>query len=287
MRKLALIGAEGMLGFDVRLAAQAAGWQVDSYDLPNFDITSSADIRSAVSAADCIVNCAAYTNVDQAETEIEKAAEINAEAPGKLGKAAREFNKFVVHVSTDFVYGDLTELPLSEESETHPLSVYGSTKLAGEKNIIDSGCNCAVIRVEWSYGINGMNFITKLAQLAAVYPELKVVNDQTGAPTCTSDMAKAIICLLEKQPTGVFNFAAKGYATRFDTALLIAEKLNLQTEISPCSSNEFPMTAQRPLNSKFDCSKIDRILDFERPEWQVSLGYFLQKWKDKIMSSQS
>ncbi|MCP3966175.1 MAG: dTDP-4-dehydrorhamnose reductase [Lentisphaerae bacterium] len=285
MSKIALIGANGMLGYDVRLAAQAAGWQIMDFDLPDFDITKPEDIERAVKNADCIVNCAAFTNVDKAESEPEIAAKINAASPGELGKIARNNNKFVVHISTDFVYGDLTDTPQSEDTSTNPLSVYGQTKLDGEKNLIASGCDCAIMRIQWSYGINGMNFITKLAQLAASRPELKVVNDQFGAPTCTADMAQAILTLLDKRQKGLFNFAADGYTSRYETALLIAEKLGLKTKISPCSSNGFPMAAKRPMNSKFNCSKIDNILDYKRPEWQSSLEAFLLKWRDKILSS--
>jgi dTDP-4-dehydrorhamnose reductase len=283
MKILAVLGANGMLGFDLIKKAETEGWQVKKFDLPNFDITDSAHLKHAVDSTDCIVNCAAYTNVDKAEEEKDICEAVNATAPGMLGKLAAEAGKYVVQISTDFVYGDLKNEPQSENDSPNPLSVYGQSKLDGENKLLASGCECGIIRVQWSYGINGVNFITKLAGLAARLPKLKVVEDQSGAPTWTADMASAIQCFLRKRPQGVYNFAANGYATRFDTAQVIASELGLDVELTPCSSDEFPVVATRPHNSKFNCSKIDEVLDFTRPEWQDSLRVFLKKYRDRLV----
>ena len=275
-KKLAIIG-NGMLGSDLAQLASEAGWNVSVYDLPDFDITSKTQLQGVVNAADCIVNCAAYTNVDKAETEKELCKKVNAQALLTLGELAAQAEKYVVHISTDFVFGDLQDTPQSEDDKTNPLSVYGSTKLQGENNLLNSGCKCAVIRIEWTYGIHGNNFISKILELAQKLPQLKVVNDQFGSPTSTMDISRAILEFVNGKIEGLYHFAASGYATRFDIAKVVIEHFKLDTKITPCASDEFPAPAARPCNSRFDCSKIDKVLSFERPAWQESLNKFLEK----------
>jgi dTDP-4-dehydrorhamnose reductase len=276
MKKLAIIG-KGMLGSELADLANAADWQVSTYDLPEFDLCNEQQLAELVNSSDCIVNCAAYTNVDKAESEKDICTAVNATALKTLGKLAALTGKYIVHISTDFVFGDLTDAPQNENDQTNPLSVYGTTKLAGEQNLLASGCKCGIIRVQWSYGARGNNFITKILELARKLPELKVVKDQTGAPTWTKDMARAIMDFLSKQAQGLYHFAATGYTTRFEVAKMIVEYFDLDTKLTPCKSSEFPAPAGRPHNSKFDCSKIDKVLSFERPQWQDSLKNFFDE----------
>ena len=275
-KKLAVVG-NGMLGSDLAQMASDAGWTVSTYDLPEFDITNKEQLQQVVDSADCIVNCAAYTNVDKAETEKDLCAAVNAKALSTLGKLAAQSDKYVVHISTDFVFGDLQKAPQSEADKTNPLSVYGATKLDGENNLLNSGCKCAVIRVQWTYGVNGNNFISKILELAKKLPQLKVVSDQFGSPTWTMDISRAIMEFLNKKTEGLYHFADSGYATRFDIAKAVVEYFKLDTKLTPCGSDEFPAPAARPCNSRFDCSKIDKVLSFERPTWQESLNKFLEK----------
>lgn len=277
MKKLSVTGADGMLGSDLVRLAASQGWEVAGFDLPKYDITNQDHLRQIVASGDVIVNCAAYTNVDLAETETERCAAANAVAPGVLGELAAAASKHVIHVSTDFVYGDLTSRPQREDDPVNPLGVYGRTKLAGEQNLLASASRSAIIRVQWSYGVNGVSFVGKLTRLAAEKRELKVVADQVGAPTWTADSARAILALAEHRHCGVFNFAAAGYASRFEVARLIVEELALPTILTPCSSSEFPSIAVRPLNSRFDCARIEQLLGFSRPEWQASLRRFLSR----------
>jgi dTDP-4-dehydrorhamnose reductase len=276
MKKLAVIG-KGMLGSELAELATATDWHVSTYDLPEFDLTNGQQLKELVDSADCIVNCAAYTNVDKAESEQDICTAVNATALQTLGELASESDKYLVHISTDFVFGDLTDEPQNENDPANPLSVYGATKLAGEQNLLASGCKCGIIRVQWSYGSRGNNFITKILELARKLPELKVVEDQTGAPTWTKDMARAIMDFLTNQTQGVYHFAAAGYTTRFEVAKAIVEHFNLNTKLTPCKSSEFPAPAARPHNSKFDCAKIDKVLSFKRPQWQDSLKKFFDE----------
>ncbi len=276
MKKLAIIG-KGMLGSELENSANAAGWKVYSYDLPEFDLTNKKQLKELVDSTDYIVNCAAYTNVDKAESEKDICTAVNATALKTLGELAAAADKYLVHISTDFVFGDLTDKAQKEDDPANPLSVYGATKLAGEQNLLNSGCKCAIIRVQWSYGSRGGNFITKILELARKLPELKVVKDQTGSPTWTRDIARAILDFLTNQPQGLYHFAAKGYTTRFEVAKEIVKHFKLNTKLTPCKSSEFPAPAQRPHNSKFDCAKIDKVLSFERPQWRDSLKEFFNE----------
>lgn len=279
MKTLGILGGNGMLGSDLSVLASSIGYKVIKFDLPKFDITSEKDLNDAVSQSDLIVNCAAYTAVDKAESEKEKAFQINADAVEKLGLLSKKMNRYVVHISTDFVFGDLSNSPLTEESKTFPLGVYGASKLKGEESLLKSGAEVAVIRVEWTYGRNGINFIEKIIDNAKKNSTIKVVSDQFGAPTPTTEAARAILCFLSKKTLGIYHFSALGYASRFDVAKFIVEKLNIKTEVVPCQSSDFVAPAQRPLNSKFDCSKIDKILDFKRKKWNDYLLSYLKNRK--------
>jgi len=274
--KIGITGGRGMLGSDLRVALEKHGFETLTFDLPETDITRAADIEEIVASSDVVVNCAAYTAVDRAENDLDACRAVNATAPGELGKAAAAAGKRVIHISTDFVFGDAGNEPLREDSATNPLSVYGSTKLEGERAALESGADCAVLRVQWTYGRGGANFVSKIAELAEKLPTLKVVDDQIGSPTHTVDAARAILSLIRNKARGVFHFAAEGYASRFDVAILVLDELNIDTPLTPCSSGEFPAPAERPRNSRFECSKIDTVLDFKRPHWKNALRTYLR-----------
>jgi dTDP-4-dehydrorhamnose reductase len=277
MSKISILGGKGMLGSDLAKLAESAGHEVSIFDLPEFNITRDTDIQNAISHADFIVNCAAYTAVDKAEAERETCRSVNALAVESLAKFAKNKNKYLVHISTDFVFGDESENALSEDDTPKPLSWYGATKLEGEKLLQASGCRNAIVRLEWTYGRNGVNFISKLLEAANKNPKLKVVGDQTGSPTWTADAARVIMCLLKNQTQGLYHFATAGYASRYEVAKFILQEKNIDKEISSCSSSDFPTPAKRPKNSRFNCSKIDKVIDFKRPTWQESMSEFLRQ----------
>jgi len=273
--KIGITGGRGMLGSDIKILAEKEGFEVLIYDLPEFDLTKEKDIEKIVSECDIIVNCAAYTAVDKAEEEPELAKAINATAVAKLAESAKLADKYILHISTDFVFGDDSDRPMNEDYTTNPLSVYGATKLHGEELLINSGCRHAIIRIEWTYGTNGNHFISKIAELAEKLDQLSVIDDQIGSPTPTEDVAKAVISFIKNRTEGLYHFAAEGYASRYEVAEFIINKLNITTPIAPCSSSEFVTPAQRPKNSRFDCSKIDKVIDFKRPNWKSALSKFL------------
>jgi dTDP-4-dehydrorhamnose reductase len=273
---IAILGGKGMLGSDLVVLCKQRGIETKIYDLPEFDITDQQQLKEAVASSDLIVNCAAYTNVDGAESETGLAHKINAEAVGQLGRLAKELDKWVLHISTDFVFDGELDRPYVETDKANPLGEYGKSKLQGERLLIESQCKYSIMRVQWTYGRAGNNFVTKVLDRAKQAGKLTIVDDQIGSPTSTIELSKVICELLLKRPQGLYHFAAGGYVSRFDMARFVIEKLNMDVEMKPCKSSDFETPAQRPLNSRFCCDKISAILDKPILPWQQPLERFLE-----------
>ena len=275
--RVAILGGKGMLGSDLALACQQRRLITTVLDLPEFDITNENHLAGALKEVDAVINCAAYTNVEKAESETELAYKVNGEAVGKLGSAAKDAGVWVLHISTDFVFDGKAERPYIETDPPHPINIYGASKLAGEELLVESCCRHCIMRVEWTYGSGGNNFVAKMIKLAKAGRRLKVVDDQIGSPTATTEVAKVICRLLPKKPQGLFHFASAGYVSRFEMAKFIFDKLNMSVDLNSCKTTEFPTVAARPLNSRFDCSKIKALLDEPIEPWQVPLERFLER----------
>lgn len=283
MGRVVILGAKGMLGTDLSAACTKAGFETVGFDLPAFDITDDAQLANAIEGADVIVNCAAYTNVEKAESEQELAFKVNVEAVGRLGEIAKEKGASVLHISTDFVFDGASDTPFIETDAVNPLSAYGDSKLAGETQLIASGCKSCIIRIEWTYGAAGTNFVKKLIEAAQAGKPLKVVDDQVGAPTATTEVAGAIVNFLKLDtlPEGIFHFAAAGFVSRYEMARFMFDKLEMDVSLTPCKSSEFVTAAQRPLSSRFNCSKIENVLGQPIKPWQEPLEEFLAKIETK------
>jgi dTDP-4-dehydrorhamnose reductase len=275
--RVAILGGKGMLGSDLALACQQRQLITTVLDLPEFDITNENHLTNALKKVDAVINCAAYTDVEKAESESELAYKVNGEAVGKLGAAARKAGVWVLHISTDFVFDGKSERPYIETDQPHPINTYGASKLAGEELLVESGCRHCIMRVEWTYGSAGNNFVTKMIKRAKAGEKLTVVDDQIGSPTATTEIAKVICKLVSEKPEGLFHFASAGYVSRFEMARFIFDKLKWQVDLSRCKTAEFPTAAARPLNSCFDCSKIKALLGEPIEPWQVSLERFLER----------
>ena len=271
-----ILGGRGMLGSDLALACQRS-FNTTVLDLPDFDITNDQQLERVVRGTSAVVNCAAYTDVDKAESEAELAYQINAAAVGRLGTFAKEVNVWVLHISTDFIFDGKSNRPYVETDPPNPINTYGRSKLAGEQLLIESRCHHCIIRVEWTYGLHGNSFVTKLIRRAKANKMLKVVNDQIGSPTATTEVAKIICKLLAKKPEGIFHFASAGYVSRYEMAKFIFEAMAMDVELAPCKSGDYKSAAARPLNSRFDCSKIKALLDEPIESWQSPLERFLRQ----------
>jgi len=275
--RIVILGGRGMLGSDLAVACRQQGYEPIVLDLPQFDITRTEHLEQAVHGAGVIINCAAYTNVDGAESQAELAYRVNAEAAGRLGGLAREHDAYVLHISTDFVFDGRSDKPYVETDHPNPINTYGKTKLEGEQLLSKSGCKHCILRVEWTYGSAGVNFVTKLIQRAKTTKVLKVVDDQVGSPTATTEVAKVICKLLNERPEGIFHFASAGYVSRYEMAKFIVAKLSMDIDVVPCKTGDFPSPAARPLNSRFDCSRIRHLLGSPAEPWQGPLERFLRQ----------
>ncbi len=274
---VAILGGKGMLGTDLAHECTKQGINFEVFDLPEFDITNEQHLGKAIRDAKAVINCAAYTNVEKAESEANLAYQINGTAVGRLGVLARQANIWVLHISTDFVFDGESDRPYLETDTPNPINAYGRSKLAGEQLLVESGCNHCIMRLEWTYGLHGNDFITKLLKKTETDKQLKVVDDQVGSPTATTEAAKVICKLLQKKPDGLFHFASAGYVSRFEMAKFILDKLNVSVELSSCKTSDYVSAAVRPLNSRFDCSKIKALLDGPIEPWQGPLERFLRQ----------
>ncbi len=290
-------GANGQLGNEIRIVSKDTEDkyiftdvnEVEGVETTFLDITDLDAIRSMVKDNDvkCIVNCAAYTNVDAAETNETLAEKLNAEAPKNLAIAMKEVDGLLVHVSTDYVFGkEPYNTPCKEDQKGTPTGVYGMTKLHGEQNIIASGCNHIIIRTAWLYSEFGKNFCKTMLNLTATKPHLKVVFDQVGTPTYAYDLAKAIVDIITARSyagnTGVYHYSNEGVCSWFDFTRMIAEYSG-QTgcDIQPCHSDEFPSPVTRPSFSVLDKTKIKDTFGVAVPYWTDSLKVCINNLKGK------
>ena len=280
-------GANGQLGNEMRIVSRNSADRYVFTDVADFpgndtvhlDITDMEAVREAVSEydIDIIVNCAAYTNVDKAEADIDACRLLNAKAPENLAVAIREKGGLLIHISTDYVFGGVVyDAPLNEDTPTSPTGVYGLTKLEGEEMIRRSGCRHIIIRTSWLYSEFGRNFVKTMLALTSSKPSLKVVNDQTGTPTYALDLASAIFDIIENRKAedreGIYHYSNEGVCTWYEFARTIAEYAgNDECEISPCTSEEYPSPVRRPSYSVLDKTRIKKAFGMSVPHWTDSL----------------
>ncbi|MBS6329550.1 MAG: dTDP-4-dehydrorhamnose reductase [Prevotella bivia] len=276
-------GANGQLGNEMQLVAKQSK---DNYIFTDvcdgytkLDITNLDTVRSIVKQNDikCIVNCAAWTNVDAAEIAGDIVETLNATAPENLAKAMKEVDGLLIHISTDYVFGgDPYNTPCKENQKGTPTGVYGLTKLHGEQKIQAVGGNYIIIRTAWLYSEFGKNFVKTMINLTATKPQLKVVFDQCGTPTYAGDLADTIFTILENRKfegnSGIYHFSNEGVCSWFDFTVKIAELAgNTTCEILPCHSCEFPSPVTRPSYSVLDKTKIKKTFGIKIPYWTNSL----------------
>ncbi len=280
-------GANGRLGNEMRIVAKNSNDryvftdvnQVEGQETVYLDITDIDAIRKSVvdNNIDVIVNCAAYTNVDAAESNEPLAEKLNALAPKNLATVMAERKGLLVHISTDYVFGqEPYNTPCREDQKGTPTGIYGLTKLHGEQNIIASGCNYLIIRTAWLYSEFGKNFCKTMLNLTATKPQLKVVFDQVGTPTYALDLANAIYDIVNGRKfegnSGIYHYSNEGVCSWFDFTKMIAEYSGQTAcDIQPCHSDEFPSPVKRPAFSVLDKTKIKQTFGVAVPYWTDSL----------------
>lgn len=279
MKKILLIGSDGMLGSRLGLLLANLKEDVVCSTIKDMDITKENCIAKIINLnPQIIINCSAYTAVDKAEDEPEKAQAVNVEGVRNIVKATKAMGAFLVHYSTDYIFGKDEHLnPIDEESNPAPLGVYGETKRQGEELIIDelASDKFLILRTAWLYGENGKNFVNKMLELSKKQSELKIVADQQGSPTYTKDLAAWTYALLNKKASGIFHTVNSGSCSWYEFAKEIFKIKGLEVKVNPVSTLEYPVKATRPKYSVLNNHKLTSFLEKEVRDWQEALSEYL------------
>lgn len=300
--KILVTGANGQLGREMRIVSRDTDHEfvftdvveAEGVQTTRLDITDLEAVRRTVreEQIDCIVNCAAYTNVDKAESDEAFCRVLNAEAPRNLAQAIKEVNGLLLHISTDYVFGgDPYNTPCREDQKGTPTGVYGQTKLEGEQYILGMGCKYVILRTAWLYSEFGRNFVKTMLNLTSTKPQLKVVFDQAGTPTYAYDLALAIRTILADYAAsdttqgyakgGIYHYSNEGVCSWFDfTKMIAALAGNTACDIQPCHSDEFPSPVKRPAYSVLDKTKIKETFGLRIPYWVDSLKICMDNLKN-------
>lgn len=287
--KVLLLGRNGQVGFELQRTLLSFG-PLTALSRSEADLNAPNTLTEVLRATspDVIVNAAAYTAVDKAESDSETAFRVNADAPGVLARYAKDSGALLVHFSTDYVFDGSSKDPHLETDPANPLSVYGKSKLAGEEAIQASGCDALILRTSWVYGLHGSNFIKTILKLARERQRLEVVADQTGAPTSAELLADVTALALgawaqQRLPVGIYHLAASGQTTwhalaayAIDQARVLGAELSA-LDVVPITTEQFPKPAKRPLNSLFSLAKIQDALALELPDWRLHVLRFLNQ----------
>ncbi|MGQ9862808.1 MAG: dTDP-4-dehydrorhamnose reductase [Thiobacillaceae bacterium] len=284
-----LTGVTGQVGWELRRTLAPLG-RVVGLDSSALDLTDGQAIRRTVAdlRPRIIVNPAAYTAVDKAEQEPARARLINAVAPGILAEAARDCGAILVHYSTDYVFDGTKETPYLEDDATHPLNEYGASKLAGEEAIRTAAVRHLILRTSWVYGTRGGNFLLTMQRLMRERPELKIVDDQIGAPTWSRMIAEATAQILAQclspargadrpEPWGTYHLTCAGETSWYGFATAIADLGGYATRLMPIPSSDYPTPARRPANSRLDNGKLARVFGLRLPHWREALKLCLEQ----------
>ena len=294
--KVLLVGADGQVGFELWRTLQfnrevipttSDGREVNGMTTIKLDLSDADDIHRKIDniKPDVICNAAAYTQVDQAESDLDMATEINHLAVQHMAAAASRNKTLLVHYSTDYVFSGDHKFPWKEGDKTNPGSVYGQSKLDGELAIIESGCEYMIFRTAWVFSTRRQNFLKSMLRLAETHDELRIVNDQQGSPTWAASIALATMLALNIPETGLYHLTSNGSTTWFGFAQKIfsqAHRIGLieqPPQLVPISTKDFPTAAERPKYSVLNCQKFEGTFNVKLPHWQTTLQLCMQRMK--------
>jgi dTDP-4-dehydrorhamnose reductase len=288
--RILVLGITGQLGWEIHRRCQKAGIEVAGFSSKDADLTNQASVLKVVDGAqpDVVVNAAAYTNVDQAESGPKTAMAVNRDGPGYLAEACAKADIPLIHISTDYVFNGKGSRPYREDDPIDPLGVYGQTKALGESRIRERLERHVIIRTSWLYGVYGRNFVKTMLRLGAERKEISVVDDQTGCPTFAGDLADATIqavnTILDNPPEmyGTYHFCNQGQTTWHGFAGAIFKHVRGRTPLAvekvlPITTDQYPTPAQRPAYSVLDTSKFTRVFQKTPPPWEDSLAEMLEE----------
>lgn len=282
--KIMVIGGNGQLGQELAAQGGQKGFVLKTFDLPQIDITSETSIQSLTEAfrPELVINAAAYTQVDRAESEPDLCRAVNCDGPQHLASCCREAQIPLIHVSTDFVFDGKKTTPYTEDDPPSPLSVYGRTKADGEKAVQANIAHHLIVRTAWLYSVHGQNFVKTMLKLGTQRDELGVVDDQYGSPTCAADLAAAILSMAQRIaehadiPWGIYHYCGQGVTSWHEFARKIFEVAGRYQQfkikrIQALTTAQYPTAAARPENSALDCRKIAAHFGIQTIAWQESL----------------
>ncbi|MGO9022314.1 MAG: dTDP-4-dehydrorhamnose reductase [Syntrophobacteraceae bacterium] len=287
-----VVGSGGMLGWEVVESLKGAGLEVAALDIPLIDITKRESVRSVLGemgSPGLLINCAAYTAVDKAESEPETAFAVNRDGPANLADECERLGIPLIHISTDYVFNGKSDRPYREEDAADPLNVYGLSKWEGEEAVRSRLARHLIVRTSWLYGSRGQNFVKTMLKLGTEREELKVVSDQYGCPTWSFDLAGCLVRIgelalagSEEVPWGTYHFCGEGITTWYHFALAILDEARRRESawiagVSPVPSSSYPTVAARPGYSALDCGKIEASLGIAPPPWEKSLAGLMDK----------
>lgn len=277
--RILITGAKGQLGTELADNADQQKHELVLADKEEFDLTDKASIESFLEKTkpETIINCAAYTQVDAAETDEAMARKVNADAPETMARWCAKSGAKLIQISTDYVFSGNHPTPYTEEDAPDPQSVYGRTKFEGERRVAEADGNAIIVRTAWLYSPYGKNFVKTMLKLMAEKEELRVVADQIGSPTCAADLARALLALADKNGVqGIYHFTNEGVASWYDLAHAIAEYSGSKCRVLPIKTEAYPTPAKRPAYSVLDKSKIKDLIGPIR-HWREALKNCLEK----------
>lgn len=286
--KIVITGSKGQLGSDCMVLFEK-DYELVGVDIDEIDITDYLDVEKIVGdvTPDVIVNCAAYTNVDAAESDREEAWRVNVQGPRNLAEAAKKYESLLIHVSTDYVFDGKKDLPdtYTEGDVPNPTSYYGVTKLEGERAVSESTDRYMIVRPAWMYGINGGNFFKTMLRLALHNPakEIKVVNDQFGSPTWSYSLARQIKKLIEVKGQGIYHTTAEGYCTWYEAAGYFLDQMGVEHGIVPCTTEEYPTPAARPKNSILKNARLQEDNINTMAHWKSDMDLYVARFRGRLM----
>lgn len=285
MKRILVTGSNGQLGSELRELSEKYPFEFVFTDIDNLNLLDEPATKTFFSknSFGYIINCAAYTAVDKAEEEKDICRKVNADAVRIVASAAKSQNARLIHISTDYVFDGEFNQPIDESATPNPLSVYGTTKLEGERHVTETLDNAYILRTAWVYSTHGKNFVKTIANLAKQRPELTVVADQFGSPTYARDLASAIMTIISNiegkivDKPGTYHYSNEGAITWYDFAMFINDHFGFSCKIRPIKTTEYKTAAMRPKFSVLDKTKYKATFDTDVPHWSHSLKECLNK----------